>query len=100
MVGRIFTIPSSIEERRGPANLILKTVESVRTQTTLNAALITAIAEFGEVKEYKFDYSMKKQPLLVVGKHGSIDNELNATGLALDEVNQLIYIADSDNKRI
>ena len=67
---------------------------------TLNA-LTTAIAEFGEVKECKLDYSLKKQPVLAVGKRGSNDNELcRATGLALDEVNQLIYIADCYNKRI
>ena len=67
---------------------------------TLNK-LRTAIAEFGEVKECKLDYSLKKQPVLAVGKEGSNDNELDhATGLALDEVNQLIYIADWLNKRI
>ena len=67
---------------------------------TLNE-LRTAIAEFGEVKECKLDYSLKKQPVLAVGETGSNDNELNlATGLALDEVNQLIYIADRNNKRI
>ena len=67
---------------------------------TLNE-LRTAIAEFGEVKECKLDYSLKKQPVLAVGKIGSNDNELlHATGLALDEVNQLIYIADYGNKRI
>ena len=67
---------------------------------TLNELRI-AIAEFGEVKECKLDYSLKKQPVLAVGKLGSNDNELFlATGLALDEVNQLIYIADRDNKRI
>ena len=67
---------------------------------TLNK-LRTAIAEFGEVKECKLDYSLKKQPVLAVGKYGSNDNELNcATGIALDEVNQLIYIADWLNKRI
>ena len=67
---------------------------------TLNE-LRTAIAEFGEMKECKLDYSLKKQPVLAIGKKGSNDNELNlAAGLALDEVNQLIYIADWYNKRI
>ena len=70
------------------------------TCPTLNK-LTTAIAEFGEVKECKLDYSLKKQPILAVGKAGSHDNELDrAIGLALDEVNQLIYIADCYNKRI
>ena len=67
---------------------------------TLNR-LTTAIAEFGEMKECKLDYSLKKEPVLAVGKLGSNDNELYyATGLALDEVNQLIYIADRSNCRI
>ena len=67
---------------------------------TLNE-LRTAISEFGEVKECKLDYSLKKQPVLAVGKEGSADKKLDCpAGLALDEVNQLIYIADSDNSRI
>ena len=53
------------------------------------------------MKECKLDYSLKKQPVLAVGKEGSADNELNyPAGLALDEVNQLIYIADTYNSRI
>ena len=67
---------------------------------TLNE-LRTAISEFGEVTECKLDYSLKKQPVLAVGRIGSADNELHSpAGLALDEVNQLIYIADSENSRI
>ena len=67
---------------------------------TLNE-LRAAIAEFGEVKECKLDYSLKKQPVLAAGMLGSNDNELcRAADLALDEVNQLIYIADWSNKRI
>ena len=67
---------------------------------TLNE-LRTAISEFGEVKEWKLDYSLKKQPVLAVGEDGSADNELNCpAGLALDEVNQLIYIVDWKNSRI
>ena len=63
--------------------------------------LRTAISEFGDVKECKLDYSLKKQPVLAVGKEGSADNELYyPAGLALDEVNQLIYIADTCNCRI
>ena len=53
------------------------------------------------MKEWKLDYSLKKQPVLAVGKRGSANNELSsATGLALDEVNQLIYIVDRNNRRI
>ena len=67
---------------------------------TLNG-LTTAIAEFGEVKECKLDCSLKKQPVLAVGKTGSNNKELKyAKALVLDVVNQLIYIADSDNNRI
>ena len=57
--------------------------------------LQTQIAEFGEVREWELDYSLKKQPVLAIGKSGTANNELNSPrGLALDEPNQLIYIAD------
>ena len=63
--------------------------------------LQTQIAEFGEVREWELDYSLKKQPVLAVGKKGKANNELDrARGLALDEPNQLIYIADCGNSRI
>ena len=63
--------------------------------------LQTQIAEFGEVTECELDYSLKKQPVLVVGKKGKANNELyRPRGLALDEPNQLIYIADCYNSRI
>ena len=63
--------------------------------------LQTQIAEFGEVREWELDYSLKKQPVLAVGKKGTANNELNwPRGLALDEPNQLIYIADCGNSRI
>ncbi|KAI6661809.1 PEP-CTERM domain protein [Oopsacas minuta] len=62
--------------------------------------LQTQIAEFGEVKEWELDYSLKKEPILAVGKEGYGNNELNAAGLSLDEPNQLIYIADWGNSRI
>ena len=61
--------------------------------------LETQIAEFGDLKE-GFDYSLKKEPVIAVGKEGNADNELYARGLALDEPNQLIYIADMGNSRI
>ena len=58
------------------------------------------IAEFGEFKE-GVDYFQKKDPVIAVGKRGKADTELyNARGLALDEPNQLIYIADCLNSRI
>ena len=63
--------------------------------------LPTHIAEFGDVREWELDYSLKKQPVLAVGKKGTANNELNwPRGLALDEPNQLIYIADWGYSRI
>ena len=63
--------------------------------------LQTQIAEFGEVREWELDYSLKKQPVLAVVKSGTANNELKwPKGLALDEPNQLIYIADYWNSRI
>ena len=61
--------------------------------------LETQIAEFGDLKE-GVNYSQKKEPVIAVGKEGKADNELSAVGLALDEPNQLIYIADYGNGRI
>ena len=63
------------------------------------AQLETQIAEFGDLKE-GVDYSLKKEPVIAVGKKGKADNELNAIGLALDELNQLMYIADCVNCRV
>ena len=63
------------------------------------AQLETQIAEFGDLKEC-VDYSLKKEPVIAVGKKGKADNELSATGLALDELNQLIYMADMGNSRV
>ena len=53
------------------------------------------------MREWELDYSIKKQPVLAVGKKGKGDEELfGARGLALDEPNQLIYIVDRGNSRI
>ena len=63
--------------------------------------LETQIAEFGKMKECKLDYSLKKRPVLAVGNKGNANNELSwPKSLALDEPNQLIYIADCGNDRI
>ena len=63
--------------------------------------LETQIAEFGEVTKWELDYSLKKKPVLAVGKMGRANNELYyPRGLALDEPNQLTYIADFYNSRI
>ncbi|KAI6650749.1 hypothetical protein LOD99_7800 [Oopsacas minuta] len=54
-----------------------------------------------EAKEWEMDYALKKQPVIAIGKIGWTTNEFNdASGLALSESNQLIYIADKDNGRI
>ena len=64
------------------------------------AQLETQIAEFGDLKE-GVHYSLKKEPVIAVGKKGKADNKLTtAAGLALDELNQQIYIADWDNSRV
>ena len=53
------------------------------------------------MKECKLDYSLKKRPVLAVGKNGKANEELyQHKGLALDEPNQLIYITDCSNERI
>ena len=63
--------------------------------------LETQIAEFGEMKEWNQDYSLKKRPVLAVGKTGKANDELDLPiGLALDEPNQLIYVADCRNNRV
>ena len=63
--------------------------------------LESLIAEFGEVIDWEVpDYSLKREPVLTAGKFGTGVNELSATGLAIDESNELIYIADCGNKRV
>ena len=63
--------------------------------------LESQIAEFGEVIDWEVpDYSLKREPVLTAGKFGTGGNELRATGLAIDESNELIYLADYYNKRV
>ena len=63
--------------------------------------LQSIITEFGEVREWEVpDYSLKKEPVLTAGKRGNDDNELIATGIAIDEDNKLIFIADWGNSRV
>ena len=63
--------------------------------------LQSIITEFGEVREWDvLDYSSKKEPVLTAGKLGKGDNELNAAGIAIDEDNKLIFIADCGNSRV
>ena len=63
--------------------------------------LQSIIAEFGEVRVLEVpDYSLKKEPVVTAGKYGNGDNELRATGIAIDEDNKLIFIADWGNSRV
>ena len=63
--------------------------------------LQSIITEFGEVRVWEVpDYSLKKQPVVAVGKWGDGDNEFQAAGIAIDEDNQLIFTADCRNSRV
>ena len=59
------------------------------------------ITEFGEVREWELpDYSSKKEPILTAGMYGIGDNELRAAGIAIEDDNKLIFIADCYNSRV
>ena len=63
--------------------------------------LQSIITEFREVREWEVpEYSLKKAPITTAGKRGTSYNELNAAGLAIDEDNKLIFIADYGNSRV
>ena len=63
--------------------------------------LESLIAEFGEIIDWEVpDYSLKREPVLTAGKLGTGSKELKARGLTIDESNELIYVADYDNKRV
>ena len=63
--------------------------------------LQSIISEFGEVREWEVpDYTLKKEPVIIAGEWGSGENELNAAGIAIDEDNKLILIADCENSRV
>ena len=63
--------------------------------------LESLIAELGGIVTGEVpDYSLKREPVLTAGKFGSGSKELKAAGLAIDEANKLIYIADCSNKRV
>ena len=63
--------------------------------------LQSVITEFGEVREWEVpDYSLKKEPVATAGKYGNGDTELRATGIAMEEDNKLILIADCLNSRV
>ena len=63
--------------------------------------LQSIITEFGEVREWDVpDYSLKKNPVVTAGKYVNGNNELRATGIAIDEFNQLIFIAEYGNSRV
>ena len=57
--------------------------------------LQTQLSQFGELVELQVtDYSKKREPILTAGK------ELDGRGVALDEQNEKVYIADSNNSRV
>ena len=63
--------------------------------------LKSLIANLGEVVEWVLpEYSLKKEPILTVGKYGSGVNEFKAAGLAIDHKNEMVYIADCMNSRV
>ena len=63
--------------------------------------LQSIITEFGKVRGWEVpDYSLKKEPVLTAGKWGDGDNELKAAGIAIDEDNEFIFIADCGNSRV
>ena len=59
------------------------------------------IAELGEIVPREIpNYSLKTDPILTAGKFGRGDNELCAQGIAFDDINELMYIADWKNSRV
>ena len=59
------------------------------------------IAELGEIVPCEIpNYSLKTDPILTAGKLGRGDNELYARGIAFDNTNELMYIADCGNRRV
>ena len=59
------------------------------------------IAELGEIVPCEIpNYSLRKDPILTAGKFGRGDNELDAKGITFDDTNELMYIADSWNRRV
>ncbi|KAI6658996.1 Outer membrane phospholipase A [Oopsacas minuta] len=54
-----------------------------------------ATRKYVEVEEWVLNYSLKKQPVIAVGKKGRANNELyDARGLAIYDPYQLVYIAN------
>ena len=85
-----------LEDLSTPSKLPYPLFDCPTLQTLRNL-----ISGFGEVLVWEVpDYSKKLEPSLTAGKLGKGVNELNATGLSIDETNQLIYLADYYNSRI
>ena len=117
-------VNTNLEIQKKSIQLYLDEMERHQTPTKLPhpffscptlLQLQTQIAEFGEVREWELDYSLKKQSVLAFWKSGNDQSslfpsfpssikaayeELFTQGLALDEPNLLIYIADWSNSRI
>ena len=63
--------------------------------------LESLISEFGKVLEWNIPvYSLKKEPVLTAGKRGTGPKQLKPAGIAIDETDKLMYIADCGNKRV
>ena len=63
--------------------------------------LQSIIIEFGEVREWEVpDNSLKKEPVVTAWKRNNTENELKATGIAIEEDNKVIFIADCVNCRV
>ena len=59
------------------------------------------ISELGEIVQCEIpDYSLKKEPVVTTGKKGEGVNEFYPAGIAIDESNELMYIADCGNNRV
>ena len=63
--------------------------------------LESLISVFGQVLEWDIPvYSLKKEPVLTAGEYGTGPKQLKAAGIAIDETDKLMYIADRGNTRI
>ena len=63
--------------------------------------VLSQISTFGEVEQLQApDYLEKREPVIVMGKNGKGEKEIDGCGLTLDEQNHEVYIADFNNSRV